>query len=582
MKDNPNPPLIQADATLIDVADARCNNQLHSLLERAVRDLRGKRGFLALVDQDTGELVVQYTSGEGWDETVIQRRLRIGQQEGRGITAFVAASGVSYRTGDVTRDAYYVRYFEDVRSEVAVPLVDAFDRVIGVINIESERYFAFDDRDELYLESLGAQAALCLSMADRLAREHALIDVANQLALSVDAGPMMQRVVDTASRVLRADDCSLFLINHETRLLSLRASRGTLGRNINGATYKLGEGLTGSVALEGRTVRTEDPRLDTRWKGLHNEFPPEELGSYLAVPIHGQSHVIGVLRVVRKRRCSKFYHHAFTEDDEGLLLTLASQIGVAVENSRLRERLLQTERLAAWGEMSARSAHMLGNRLFAMSGYVNELSHLVTCRPIPPDQAAEMVEGLKRGVGRLAEILAEFRDFVLATKLARTPASLSSVVRESVEEGIPPGSDVRLELELAEDLPNVCVDVSKLKRCFTELIENSISLQGQGGSLTVRCRRATDEDLKAFSAVPRSRKYAAAEFQDSGPGVKAEDKTRIFTPFFTTRAKGMGLGLAIVKGIVEAHGGAIQELGEPGAGARFLILLPLERDDEGC
>jgi signal transduction histidine kinase len=67
-------------------------------------------------------------------------------------------------------------------------------------------------------------------------------------------------------------------------------------------------------------------------------------------------------------------------------------------------------------------------------------------------------------------------------------------------------------------------------------------------------------------------------FHDSGPGVPQENKERIFTPFFTSRVRGMGLGLSIVKGVVEAHQGFIRETGGPGEGARFVIFLPKEPD----
>jgi signal transduction histidine kinase len=83
------------------------------------------------------------------------------------------------------------------------------------------------------------------------------------------------------------------------------------------------------------------------------------------------------------------------------------------------------------------------------------------------------------------------------------------------------------------------------------------------------------EPLPAPLALPRGLAYACVEFADKGPGVQAGDKDKIFRPFVTSRNRGMGLGLAIVKGIIEAHHGDIVEVGAPGAGARFLILLPL-------
>ncbi|MGQ9697567.1 MAG: ATP-binding protein [Armatimonadota bacterium] len=101
--------------------------------------------------------------------------------------------------------------------------------------------------------------------------------------------------------------------------------------------------------------------------------------------------------------------------------------------------------------------------------------------------------------------------------------------------------------------------------------------QPAGGVLKVSTGLAGKDDLvlmKCRAPGP----VIKVEFSDGGPGVPAQDKKRIFDPFFTTRSKGMGLGLSIVKGIVEAHRGTIAEVGEPGLGARFVILLPANQD----
>ena len=68
------------------------------------------------------------------------------------------------------------------------------------------------------------------------------------------------------------------------------------------------------------------------------------------------------------------------------------------------------------------------------------------------------------------------------------------------------------------------------------------------------------------------------EFRDDGPGVPADLKDRIFTPFYTSRARGLGLGLSIVKGILEAHRGGIAEIGGPDEGAHFIAFLPAKTD----
>ena len=110
------------------------------------------------------------------------------------------------------------------------------------------------------------------------------------------------------------------------------------------------------------------------------------------------------------------------------------------------------------------------------------------------------------------------------------------------------------------------------------MIENALSFQPDGGSLTIRTERADLTDAQRLAGLPRSRTYVQVEFLDNGPGVPADLKDRIFTPFYTSRARGLGLGLSIVKGILEAHRGGIAEIGRPGEGAHFLAFLPAKSD----
>src|SRR5262249_9597826 len=142
-------------------------------------------------------------------------------------------------------------------------------------------------------------------------------------------------------------------------------------------SYPIGEGITGWVARHGTAVRLEDPVNDSRWRPVVSEMPEEEIGAFLAVPIVSRDNILGVLRVLRRKSHSPWFTNLFTEADERLMMTIASQLGAAIENARSFQKLVRSERMAAWGELSARSAHMIGNRTFALKGDLNELKYLV-------------------------------------------------------------------------------------------------------------------------------------------------------------------------------------------------------------
>jgi signal transduction histidine kinase len=401
---------------------------------------------------------------------------------------------------------------------------------------------------------------------------------------------LIHDVVQQATKILRADDCSLFLMDEAAEFLELVASHGPLEEQAgqHTAKYRIGEGLTGWVAQNGRVIRVGDPRTDNRWKGLFMEAPAGEIAAVMAVPVHTHRLKPGVLRVVRHRKGSLYFlPQNFTQADEDVLVTLAGQLAVAIDRTRLTTRLLNAERMAAWGEMSARAAHMIGNTVFGVKGHLNELNYILKSKTdnADPDweQASEMSAHITRGIYRLEGILGEFRDFVLATQLHTTQSDANQILRNVTAETFPKHSNIDLVLNLSPGLPPILADEVKLKRAFGELIENSIDFQPEGGQLAIKSALAETKTLATLTKTTFAGPVLRFDFVDHGPGLSELDRARVFAPFYTKKAKGMGLGLSIVKGIIEAHGGAICEIGdedESGPGAHFVVLLPAATPDE--
>src|SRR5205085_6699900 len=115
--------------------------------------------------------------------------------------------------------------------------------------------------------------------------------------------------------------------------------------------------------------------------------------------------ILGVLRVLRRKSHSPWFSNHFTEADERLLGAIASQLGAAIENARSFQKLVRAERMAAWGELSARSAHMIGNRSFALKGDLNELKHLAESVDHCPerDEILLLVQSMENGIQRLED-----------------------------------------------------------------------------------------------------------------------------------------------------------------------------------
>jgi signal transduction histidine kinase len=554
-------------SSLLISADRDLDNIMDAILLTTMESMGAGRAFIAMVDYEHGELAVRYTSGSGWNEPNTRLRLKVSQESGRGITGHVAVTGKPHRTGNVHDDPYYISHFSDVVSEIAVPICDRHGRTQGVINVESSKPDAFGEEHEAFLCVIANLTALRLNEDLQAKRQAALVSFGREIGRFARTTALLQKVIRLVSEAISFQDCSIFLFNKDHTALVLEASLGELGKRIREAHYAPGEGITGWVAEQGRPVRTSDPRADPRWRGLHEELPPDKVGGLIAAPIVGYERVLGVLRVLRRRSEYAWVPNNFTEEDEEFVTAMASMLGAIIDSAELVKRLMEVERMAAWGEMSARSAHMIGNRVFAIKGDLNELRH-VMAQGCARDAMNPLINSLERGVFRLEEILSEFREFVVATRLTTQPVSINELVSDAVREAFPRNTDVRLEMELAPDLPPVEADATKLRRCFSELVENSFNFQPNHGFVRVRTEPGPQPDR------------VRVLFEDHGPGIPEENKKSIFRPFFSTRSKGMGLGLSIVKGIVDAHNGTIRETGVHGEGARFEIVLPAAAETE--
>jgi signal transduction histidine kinase len=551
---------------------------LQHLLDASLHAVGGHRGFLALMQYETGELKVVATAGEGWTDQSRAMRLHLAHETSRGISGHVVLKAEPYITGDVDSDPYYLRIFDDVKSEIAVPIMGNSTQARGVINVDSPNPDAFTSTDTSRLTAVAQMATLALGVEGFRDREQALIEGGKTLTATLDTEALVTKVVEVAANVLRFEDCSVFLLDEQTDHLVLKMTRGALTCRIGDPVYHVGEGITGWVAKNGEPVRLETPREDPRWLGRCNELPEEEIGPFLAVPIISRDKVLGVLRILRRQSHTPWFSNRFTEMDERVMVTIASQLGAALENAQNFERLVQMERMAAWGELSARSAHMIGNRSFALKGDLNELDYLLNDLPTSPQkkEISQLALSMGRGIERLEEILREFRDFVVATQLNTDQCDVNILLKELVEESFPKRTKVKLEMELGEGIPLIRCDAKKLKRAFSELIENAISFQPEEGLVRITSR-LLDREERVTNRLAHSREYVLLEFSDAGPGVPEALKERIFQPFFTSRVKGMGLGLSIVKGIIEAHQGLLRETGMPGEGARFQIFLPVNK-----
>lgn len=557
------------------VAQEREASKALAVIAQAALDLTYSRhAMVAVMDEEAGVLRVQYGAGEEYQAKALDRILNVDQTQGEGIVAYVAATGKSVRTGNVEEDPRYRQLFSNTVSEIALPIRDADSRIRAVLNVESDRIDAFGEREKAICEALASIIGMVLEKEEVVGREKALVEIGQALDNSLTEEALIDQVIHVAGDVLRFQACSVFLLDPRTDTFVLRGSSGSLKKQVGSFSYTRGEGFTGWVCDSGQPILLHEPQSDPRWRGKYVEFPSEQIASFLAVPIVFRGRSIGAIRVLRRKVDNPNLDNRFTETDQGILMAIAEQVASGLENLRNMERIVRSERMIAWGELSAKSSHMIGNRVFALKGDINELHHILDSREPNIKEIRELQKSLATNVTRIEEILQDFRDFLTATQVSREPTDLNQLVRETIDEVFPRISKVQMHLSLDPALPLVLVDGKKLRRAISELIENSFNYIEEGSMRLATC--VVDKDKHTETRRSHIAKFAEIEIEDSGPGVEDDAKANIFQPFFSKRVKGMGLGLSIVKGIVDAHGGEVFESGRLGHGARFVILLPLE------
>lgn len=290
------------------------------------------------------------------------------------------------------------------------------------------------------------------------------------------------------------------------------------------------------------------------------------LGAAIFIPIVRQG-FRGVFYAARNPE-----EHPFVEADLDMFQILARQAAASIENARLYDEqrayvrkieesqnaLLQAEKMAAAGRLSASIAHEVNNPLQS----VQNCLHLAGREDLEPEKRQEYFQLASSELERLTTTVQRMLDFyrpgAAQPRDAQVDDLLNYVIsltsKQLTERGI------HVKTELPATLPPVRVVSSQIQQVFINLILNAYDAMPEGGSLRItgRARRGGVEVL----------------FQDSGRGITREQQSSIFEPFYSTKEGGTGLGLTVSYNIITAHGGSLELVPDHGKGACFRVFLP--------
>jgi signal transduction histidine kinase len=176
-----------------------------------------------------------------------------------------------------------------------------------------------------------------------------------------------------------------------------------------------------------------------------------------------------------------------------------------------------------------------------------------------------MLQVINDSVSRADKIIKDLQDFSATKKPMLEKTNINVVVKEALSQVEAP-ENVELITELGS-LPEIMADKGMIKRVFLNSALNGVQAMENGGRLKVSTRK--------------TKEFVEVIFKDTGVGIPKENMEKLFTPFFTTKAKGMGMGLAICRKFVESHGGGIEVESEKGKGTTFTVRLPIKQMNGG-
>ena len=378
---------------------------------------------------------------------------------------------------------------------------------------------------------------------------------------------------------LDVERVSLMLRDEDGEELRVAASRGLPQDVASSISVKVGEGVSGEVAKQGRAILVG--RSETPSEHAYKTDSFVSVPIVLSVPIRTPGSILGVINVTDRRN-----RRPFDEDDKAYLNALAGQAGVAIERARHGERLrrayetlrtaqdqaVASSRLKALGEMAAGVAHDFNNVLNGVLGR-SQLIHKCLAETTPQLQRAlEYADVIEKLSLQGAETVRRIQEFARIRKDRPSKLmDLNQAVRLAVdltkpkwaEESHARGIEIDMHLDL-KDVPPIMGTPEEVGQIISNLLFNAVEAMPSGGQVGVR----TSTQGETVSLV----------VADTGCGMNEETRARLFEPFYTTKTNGQGLGMSVVYGIVQRMGGEIAVETHEHQGSTITITFPARTD----
>jgi two-component system sensor histidine kinase HydH len=409
---------------------------------------------------------------------------------------------------------------------------------------------------------------------ERFELERTILALRRSLTHILEVDELAEVLIDGLDQSPRFTQGALYLLGPDARVFILKNHFGpkAADRVEMAPARPLIDRLskTGSAVLENAERELEEKRLlgdDREAETAHDiAVTMRALQAPLCLGLRGESgHLYGFLALRDDR-----LRDAFSREEVQLLVGLATQVAVTVENSQLYQQMKEKDRLAALGEMAAGVAHEIRNPLGSIKASAQYLSETAD----QPEGRREFLDIIVDEVDRLNRVVSSFLDYARPAHTDPDPIRVNSAVQLTLQFLRPEcdAAEVGLHITMDPDLPKVRIDIEHLRQVLINLVQNAMQAMTGGGDIYVETR-VQDR----FRIGGGARRWAQISVRDTGPGIAPGLLANLFVPFVTTKQQGTGLGLAISQRIVSEAGGRIDVRSREGVGTTFVVLLPAEQ-----
>ena len=405
-----------------------------------------------------------------------------------------------------------------------------------------------------------------------LARARSNLQVMYRTALAVshtlDIDQLLHRIMELIFEWVEVDRGCVMLLDRDTKTLTPKVRRTRKGVRSD-EKITISKTILDFVMERNEGVLTSDARRDERWNPAAS-IVQMGIREAICVPMQGRYDVVGVIYIDTSMTPQEVIRQGvtnrLTEDHLKLMIAIAHQAALAVEDTRYYSAMVQAERLAAIGQTIATLSHHIKNILQGIRGG----SYLIEMGLAEHDDSV-VGKGWKiveKNQNKISALVMDMLTFSKEREPDLVPGDLNQVVTDVVEliQSRADDLDVQLHWSPGEEMPELVFDPEGIHRAVLNVVTNAIDAAAEG-------QREGRVDVSACYSAEEA--GARVIVDDNGPGVPPEQIDSLFSPFVSFKGgRGTGLGLPVSQKILKEHGGRIVVESTPDRGSRFILELP--------